>query len=524
MTPPVAVRPESFKSSSKAFGEIHTTIRKAAFTLVSELGEMASMAGTDPKAKAFADSYEEIVNGNAGACAGIKLLADATDKMAELLDASSVNHTNADNAYAPCTAGVPTGIGYVGGELTKPRIASAFGGPGEPSNWEMIKSYVEGEVFPDGDPEKMDRAAAAWRKMGTVLREQSGRVDAAIAHIAQEKSAEVEPAQNQAALIKKHLANAAGTFDKISQLLTEFASHVRSVRDETKSALTDLAWELAGGLILGAALTLVTAGASNLASTAIGLLRLTQTGAKIAQLIRKFGTAIDKVMHTASSIENRFTSTAGDLADLLGSRAKKFSKDMSRKKKSDEPKRRSELDEATKGMPDWARKDLELATDPDALERKLVDGGMPPELAKEAAQNTPHAKMTPQEVVDKYWDSDKGRWNYPPDDGFLGGNYTTSTSIPETVKLDRIGGPNGGFLADEGVPYSKRALSPGTAGEYNTYRGTGVPLDSTKFEVRTGPAAEAFGQPGQGNQWVVIDLATGKPVSVTELLRMEVIE
>lgn len=459
------------------------------------------MAGSDHKAKEFADRYHEIVNGTSGACAGIKLLADATDKMAELLDASSVNHTNANNAYAPCTPGVPSGLGYVNGTLLKPTIASAFGGPGEPSNWEQIKSYVEGEVFPDGDPGKLDKAAAAWRKMGTTLRQQSERVDAAIAHIANEKSSEVEPAQNQAALVKKHLANVAGVHDKIAKLLTDFASHVRTVRNDTKSALTELLWELAGGFVIGAALTLVTAGASNLASTALGILRLTSTGARIAKFIRKFATSIDELMRAASYIDDPISAAAGDLSGLVGSKATTFGKALARKPKSSDPKHKSALDEATKGMSERTKRQIELATDPDALEQQLIADGIPPEIARDAAQNSPYANMTPQEVVDKY--TSGGRFAYPDNDGFAGGSYTTSDRIPESVSLDRIGPTEGAFMGQQGDSYAERALAPGSTGEYTKLVGTGKELPSG-WEVRTGKIAEAFGQPGGGTQYVVV--------------------
>lgn len=520
MTPPpvVSVRPESFKASSKAFSEINKAIGKAAFVLGQELATMNGMAGSDSKAKAFSDQYDELTNGKSGLGAGIKLMADATDKMAELLDASAVNHTNADTAIAPCAPGIPSGLSYVNGQIDKPTIASAFGGPGEPSNWEMIKSYVEGEIFPDGDPEKLDKAAEAWRKMGTALREQSQRVDAAIAHIANEKSAEVEPAQTQAGLIKQHLADIANAHDKTAKLLTDFATHVRDVRDETKDALTELAWELVGGLVLGAALSLVTAGASALASTAVGVVRLTQTGAKIAGFIRRFGTAIDKLMQAADYIDNPIGAAAGDLGGLMGTRGTAFGKALARKKKSADPKRRSELDRATEGMSDRTKRQIELATDPEALEQQLIADGIPPEIARDAAQNSPYANMSPQEVVDRY--TRDGRFVYPENDGFAGGRYVTSDRIPDSLQIDRIGPTEGSFMGAQGDSYAQRALAPGSTGGYTTLVGTGKQLPSG-WEFRSGEIAEAFDQGGGGTQYVVMKPGTdGKMtrVSVDELL------
>jgi hypothetical protein len=34
-----------------------------------------------------------------------------------------------------------------------------------------------------------------------------------------------------------------------------------------------------------------------------------------------------------------------------------------------------------------------------------------------------------------------------------------------------------------------------------------------------GPAKDAFGQPGGGEQWIVLDTKTGRPVPVEELIK-----
>lgn len=83
-----------------------------------------------------------------------------------------------------------------------------------------------------------------------------------------------------------------------------------------------------------------------------------------------------------------------------------------------------------------------------------------------------------------------------------------------------MGSNGGGFMADEGAPMADRAMAPGAAAQYHRYEGTGVAVpDDENWVVQHGPAKSAFGQPGGANQWVVIDLDTGKPVPVIELLR-----
>ncbi|WP_078314970.1 TNT domain-containing protein [Mycobacterium sp. D16Q16] len=112
------------------------------------------------------------------------------------------------------------------------------------------------------------------------------------------------------------------------------------------------------------------------------------------------------------------------------------------------------------------------------------------------------------------WDWD----NQAPNSGFAG-SPTVTDHIPKDYALDRLGWEKGAFLADDGAPLSTRSMPPGVASQYNQYVGTGqrIPED-LNWEVRHGPAAPAFGQPGGANQWVVIDKTTGNEVPVKDLL------
>lgn len=73
-------------------------------------------------------------------------------------------------------------------------------------------------------------------------------------------------------------------------------------------------------------------------------------------------------------------------------------------------------------------------------------------------------------------------------------------------------------MGDEGAPLSTRSMPPGVANDYHTFVGTGRPIpDGLNWRVEYGPAKAAFGQPGGAEQWAVINLDTGRPVSVEEL-------
>ncbi|MCV6988656.1 hypothetical protein H7I87_28485 [Mycobacterium timonense] len=58
------------------------------------------------------------------------------------------------------------------------------------------------------------------------------------------------------------------------------------------------------------------------------------------------------------------------------------------------------------------------------------------------------------------------------------------------------------------------------AAQYHVLEGTGREIPAGKdWVVQHGPAKEAFGQPGGGDQWIVLDRATNRPVPVEELIR-----
>ncbi|MET8136309.1 MULTISPECIES: TNT domain-containing protein [unclassified Streptomyces] len=111
----------------------------------------------------------------------------------------------------------------------------------------------------------------------------------------------------------------------------------------------------------------------------------------------------------------------------------------------------------------------------------------------------------------KWWDttadSGQGDWRYPPDDGFTHRNQTvlaTPLVLHAGLKLDRIGGEAGRFLAPAGTKYGKRVIPPSSLDtmdprypyNYHAYR---LAKDVTVCAGRTAPG---FEQPGLGTQYV----------------------
>lgn len=127
--------------------------------------------------------------------------------------------------------------------------------------------------------------------------------------------------------------------------------------------------------------------------------------------------------------------------------------------------------------------------------------------------------MTPEALINKYWDFEKHTWNWPSDDGFKDGIFQVSDRIPQGEMLDRVGmvsDKTGDFMGTVGDIYPERSLAPGSSGDYNIFEGTGKNIPPG-WEVRYGEVGEAFDLPGGGTQWIVVD-EYGDHVVIDQLL------
>lgn len=173
---------------------------------------------------------------------------------------------------------------------------------------------------------------------------------------------------------------------------------------------------------------------------------------------------------------------------------------------------------ALSDLPTWRQAVLALAESPQQLVDDLLKHECPREIAESALQS-PYAGMTAQDILNQFWDPIQGTWKWPEFNGFADGKWATSRSIPKEVWLDRIGevsDQRGDFMGQVGDSYPERSLAPGSSGDYNRFHGTGVELPDG-WEVRYGKVADAFGQPGGGTQWVVID-GDGQTVFIQYLI------
>jgi len=168
---------------------------------------------------------------------------------------------------------------------------------------------------------------------------------------------------------------------------------------------------------------------------------------------------------------------------------------------------------------------VDLLHDPAQEIARLRDGGIPSEILEgyEPLGGRPIDEFEREFTIPGKDGKPAWDWtNQAPNGGFAG-TPNVGDRIPLGHQLDRLGSNGGGFMADEGAPLAARAMPPGVPTGYHHFVGTGRPVpDGLPWEVRYGPAKDAFGQPGGARQWAVIDI-TWRAVSVDMLIKKRMI-
>ncbi len=102
-----------------------------------------------------------------------------------------------------------------------------------------------------------------------------------------------------------------------------------------------------------------------------------------------------------------------------------------------------------------------------------------------------------KEVYDNsdYYNQENGHVNWPPNNGFAG--EPRDITLDVGTRIDRYGGPDGGFFSPEGTPYEKRALAlHSDVADYYVYE-----VIKT-LEVKGGEVLPWFDRPGGGIQYI----------------------
>ncbi|MBZ5739800.1 TNT domain-containing protein [Nocardioides mangrovi] len=468
----------SYTSACSEFYDVNHGVVDLMSSLTGSLGDGGGMAGTDTGGAEFAAQYDEAAASLVQAGCD---LGDAMANVANLLNASLVNHDAAD--HGALVNGPPEGYGNDTGDtnpdhwtssLSAPAPPSAAGGiGGEPGWWHWIASHLEGLFWPDADTGRLRSVGNAWVDAGSKLATYSWNVDSAAATLQTQRSPEIPDAVATCQDLSSHVTDLADAFTQIGNACSEYADQVDAHHEEIEHELASfIEWTIAieaGGAILGALTLGIGEGAAqaaegaevaNAASKVVGILRDLVELARLGAA--RIGQVVTRSVEIADKIRKILRAKVVRALEVAGVRAAKVDLET---------------------LPAWA------------LEEATIPGTRAFEGFTDADR---YGGLTKQEFFDKYWDAEKGGWRYPENDGFLGDPSPNSLQVGQRV--DRFGPNDGGFYASPaGESYGSRAIPPSSIGrDYHEFE----VLKPLPGSVKQGEIAPWFEQPGGGTQYL----------------------
>ncbi|OXR40503.1 hypothetical protein B7C42_07442 [Nocardia cerradoensis] len=284
--PPIVVDPNGFTTAAQTYADIHGNSLVPAITeLCTTLNACGGSAGSDNAGLAWSRDYDPVAYDTVDALGDLAL---ACGQMHDLLQFSGANHANANSQSGPNAD--PNALVFPPGSLTvynPPEPPNAFGGSDpEPTGWSWVKGAVQGQVWPNGHPDKLRSAAGAWRLMATKLRMATIALPGARSHIEAQQSPETQQALEQHDLVKGQFDSLAGTCDQLATSCDSYADSLHTTKTAIVKALVEMVALIAVDQAAGFVGAWLTGGGAEVAAQGGMALAISIYGARIATLIR----------------------------------------------------------------------------------------------------------------------------------------------------------------------------------------------------------------------------------------------
>lgn len=320
------VDPDTYYTVGKGLFEKAGKLYDAFSVNVAILGGTGAMAGTDDAGTAWAASYDERVSEVLGA---VNDLTKAMENYGGVVIQAGYNHAVAEHNATPGSQGPgptkPPEPPSSAGVLTAPPSA---GGPGRGLIDGVGLMQQVGVPVPDGDTEKVTKAADAWNRLATVYQTTTIvdglSVDART--FRDTHSPEVEYIVRDLEELRGATTSVLEACAELSQSCADYASALGDLRTQIEGILEDLATELAVTAAIAIAASFVSFGAGAVAGTA-----------KAAQSITKFAGIIAEAV-SAWKLSKSIGKGVKRAHDILGLRQKlQRIKNLGRKGNRDGP-------------------------------------------------------------------------------------------------------------------------------------------------------------------------------------------
>ncbi|MFE7798698.1 deaminase domain-containing protein [Nocardia sp. NPDC057440] len=204
--------------------------------LASTLDANWGCGGTDTAGRRWTEKYDP------AAFAAVNMgtaIVNSLGKLHDLLQANSVNHGNAasQSAADPNPADelslpAPTPV------FEAPKFKGAYGGPSdEPFGWGLISRWVQGYLWPNGDPDKLRAVSDAWTKAAGIVRGAGYGIPSARGVIADQNSPEVPQILAQIDIVATGITSTATQFDNLASACDDWAQAIEDAHGKVLALL-----------------------------------------------------------------------------------------------------------------------------------------------------------------------------------------------------------------------------------------------------------------------------------------------
>ncbi|WP_219108808.1 AHH domain-containing protein [Austwickia sp. TVS 96-490-7B] len=184
---------------------------------------------------------------------------------------------------------------------------SCAGGNGlTPDNWGII-AEVAALAWPDADIDKLRAAADAWDQAARTVDDVGHGVQDALAKMDGLVTGEMGAVEGKFAALAEHVDLVGKQCRDLRDACRGYADEMQKVHDEVIEALVEMAASIGVTIVVGVALSVVTAGASAAAS---GLISAAEAGV--------FATRISVILLKVAAIAARISSTVTKVIEVVG--------------------------------------------------------------------------------------------------------------------------------------------------------------------------------------------------------------
>lgn len=280
------VDPEMYYAVGNGLFEKAGKLYEAFSVNISILGDTGSMAGSDEDGRAWAASYDERAKEVLGAAND---LIKALENYGGVVIQAGYNHAVAEHNATPGNTGPapakPPEPAAIDGTLSAPPSA---GGPGEGIVDEAVGLVSQiGVPIPDGNTEKISKAADAWDRLATVYQIKTvvEGLDVSARGFSDTHSPEVDYIVHDLHQLRDATSAVVESCAELAESCREYKSALDDLRTQIKGLLNELALEIAVTVTVTIAASFVSFGGAAVAGTA-----------KAAQSVSNYAKAITEAI------------------------------------------------------------------------------------------------------------------------------------------------------------------------------------------------------------------------------------